>query len=713
MNRATLLALLCAASPLFAQDNSRALPPGQAPKDIRLQPVKDLDGYFPFTPPPSKDQWEKRAKFVREQLLVSLGLWPMPDKTPLNAVIHGKMEFDDYTVEKVYFESMPGFFVTGSLFRPKGKSGKLPAVLNPHGHWANGRFYDNKNGILNEIADGAERFEDSGRSPLQARCVQLARMGCVAFFYDMIGYADNQQISQAIAHGFAKQRPEMNAKENWGLFSPQAESHAQSVMGLQTWNSIRAFDFLSSLPDVDPERIGVTGASGGGTQTFILCALDPRPKVAFPAVMVSTAMQGGCTCENASLLRVDTGNIEFAAMFAPKPLGLTAADDWTKEMGTKGFPELQKHYAMMGAPNNVYMKSALHFGHNYNQVSRAAMYGWMNKHLNLGFKEPVIEKDFRRLSQEEQTVWDAQHPKPQGGPEFEKQLLRNWHEDAQKKLSKASESNEEFRKLAKPALDAIIQRTLTSAGQVDFEMVHKTDRDTHIEMIGLLKNTTYKEQNPALFLYPKDWHGKTLIYLTEQGKDGVRDGANLKADVQKLLQAGVAIAAIDLLYQGEFTLPGQPVTRTRRVKNPREAAAYTFGYNHSLFTQRVHDVLSLVSFVKNHERQSINIDMVAHDGTAPIAVVARAQAGGAIRRLAIGNAGFRFADINEIHDVNFLPAGAKYGDLPGFLALGAPGETRLIGSAIPELTQKIYRSANAANAIATASATEVNAWFVQ
>src|SRR5436853_101375 len=146
------------------------------------------------------------------------------------------------------------------------------------------------------------------------RCVQLARMGCVAFFYDMIGYADSQQISQQIAHGFAKQRPEMNAAENWGLFSPQAETHLQSVMGLQTWDSIRALDFLASLPDVDPERIGVTGASGGGTQTFILCALDPRPAVAFPAVMVSTAMQGGCTCENASLLRVDTGNIEIQGL---------------------------------------------------------------------------------------------------------------------------------------------------------------------------------------------------------------------------------------------------------------------------------------------------------------------------------------------------------------------------------------------------------------
>ena len=113
------------------------------------------------------------------------------------------------------------------------------------------------------------------------------------------------------------------------------------MMGLQTYNSIRALDWFSGLPDVDPKRIGVTGASGGGTQTFILCAIDPRPAVAFPAVMVSTAMQGGCTCENACYLRVGTGNVEIAALIAPRPLGMTAADDWTKEIATKGLPELQ------------------------------------------------------------------------------------------------------------------------------------------------------------------------------------------------------------------------------------------------------------------------------------------------------------------------------------------------------------------------------------
>ena len=106
----------------------RVLPPGQLPDDIRLQPPKDLDGYFPFTPPATAAEWVARSAVVRRQILVSQGLWPMPTRGPLKAVIHGRIEREDYAVEKVYFESAPGFFVTGSLYRPLRPVGRVPAV---------------------------------------------------------------------------------------------------------------------------------------------------------------------------------------------------------------------------------------------------------------------------------------------------------------------------------------------------------------------------------------------------------------------------------------------------------------------------------------------------------------------------------------------------------------------------------------------------------
>ena len=340
----------------------RALPAGQRPDDLRLQAPKDLDGYFPFQPPESKEAWDRRASQVRQRILVSQGLWPMPTKTYLKAQIYGRIDRVDYTVEKVHFESAPGFFVTGNLYRPKkAAGGKAPGVLFAHGHWADARLSQaNDSELRNEIATGQERFLEGGKSRFQSMCVQLARMGCVVWQWDMLGDSDSQQLSRQLVHSFAKQRPEMNTTENWGLFSPQAETHLQSIMGLQTWNAVRSLDFLLELPEVDPQRVAITGASGGGTQTMLLAAIDPRISLSFPAVMVSTAMQGGCTCENASLLRVGTGNVEFAGLFAPKPQGMTTADDWTKEMSTKGFPELKRLYGLLGAPNQVMLQRGEH-----------------------------------------------------------------------------------------------------------------------------------------------------------------------------------------------------------------------------------------------------------------------------------------------------------------------------------------------------------------
>jgi len=669
-------------------DGPRVLPAGQLPKDARLQPLKDLDGYFPFTPPSSPGEWEQRAQQVRRQMLVSLGLWPLPTRTPLTPVIHGKIDREDYSVEKVFFESVPGFFVTGNFYRPKGRTGKLPGVLCPHGHWNNGRFYDQgEEGVKREIVQGAERFENGGRSPLQARCVQLARMGCVVFHYDMLGYADSIQIPMSIAHGFAKQRPEMNTTENWGLFSPQAEAHLQSVMGLQTWNSMRALDFLLALPDVDAERLGCTGASGGGTQTFILSALDPRVKVAFPAVMVSTAMQGGCTCENACLLRVDTGNVEFAGLFAPKPLGMTSADDWTREMAAKGFPELQKLYKMLGAPEAVSLKRGEHFGHNYNYVSRAALYSWFNKHLKLGYKEPVVEQDYPRLTQEEMSVWDAQHPAPKAAdPDFERSLLRRLHEDTQKQLAVERASSEQFRKTYGGGVAGIFGRTLADAGKVEWEMLHKDERGSWTEMSGLLRNTTHQEEFPVVFFYPKQWNGVTVLWLTGEGKNPLFSANGLDPQVRALVDAGATVMGADLFQQGEFRSNGQPLTKTGRVKNNREAAAYTFGYNHTVFAQRVHDVLSAVQFVKNHERPSKRLQIAGLTSAGPIVAAARALCGDTLEGAVIDTGGFRFGQVLDIHAPNFLPGGAVYGDIPGLLALGAPGRLWVAGEEPAGLT---------------------------
>lgn len=686
----------CAAAP-------RVLPAGKLPADARLGKLKDLNGYFPFTPAQTKEQWDQRAEQVRRRILVATGLWPMPERTAPNAVAHGKIERDAYTVERVYLESYPGHFVTGNLYRPKGKSGKLPAVLCPHGHWSEGRFTDaGIEAARKQIVEGAERFENGGRSPLQARCVQLARMGCIVFHYDMLGYADSVQIPFAVAHRFSEQRPELDTPENWGFFSTQAELRGQSVMGLQTYNSLRALDWLSELSDVDPARIAVTGASGGGTQTFILAAIDSRLAAAFPAVMVSTAMQGGCTCENCCLLRIDTGNVEFAALAAPRPLGLTGANDWTRELETKGLPELQQHYQMLGVPESLTAKVMTHFGHNYNFVSREVMYHFLNKHLGLGLPEPIIEDDFQLLSREEMTVWDEDHPKPPDGLDYERGLLKHMTEETQRQIAALTPSDAaslaRFREVIGGGVDVVIGRSLPPAAELEFEQTAETSAGDYVQRLGLLRNKPRGEELPVVILEPAGGSQRVVVWIDPAGKAALfTDDGQPTAAVVSLLKAGRAVVGADLLYQGEFLADGQPLERTRRVDNPRQFAGYTWGYNPSLFARRVHDALALVSFAGTLAQENSPVDLLGLGDAGAWAAAARAQAGSAVARAAIDTGGFRFAKVSRMDDANFLPVGAKFGDLPGMLALGVPGELWLAGEAPmpPGLVSAAYTAAGA------------------
>lgn len=693
---AVLFTLACFSSAVVA-DAPRVLPSGKLPNDSRLGKIKTLDGYFPMEVSPTREAWEKRAEHLRRQLMISQGIWPLPTKTPTNAVVHGKVERGDYTVEKVYLESYPGHFVTGSLYRPVGKTGKLPGVLCPHGHWPSGRFINrDAGGVKAELDSVQERYESAARSPLQARCVHLARLGCVVFHYDMIGYADSVQIEHRPGV-----REKMNTETNWGFFSPQAELRLQSMMGLQTYNSIRALDWFSELADVDPARIGVTGASGGGTQTFMLCGIDPRPAAAFPAVMVSTAMQGGCTCENASYQRLGTGNIEIAALFAPKPMAMTAANDWTVEMTYKGFPELQKHYELLGAKENVFLNANLQYPHNYNATSRHAMYGWFNKHLKLNQPAAkLIERDFTSLTQAEMSVWDDKHPKPKSGDDHERALLRTVTKDSEKQLAALTPRDEksaaEFRRVIGGAWDVLISRKLPAASDLDWSEPIKNDRGEHFEFAGLLRNKPAGEEIPVLFLHPKKWNQQVAIWVNEQGKAGLygSDGAPTAA-VKKLLAAGTTVVGIDLLNQGEFLGDGKAAGSRMDIRGGQawqQYAGYTYGYNQSLFAQRVSDILTVVAFVRNHERKTEKVHLIGLGGAAGAwAAAARVQAGAAIDKAALGTSGFRFAKLNRVDDANFLPGAVKYGDVPALLALAAPGSLWTNEKSAPEVVSAAYR----------------------
>src|SRR5439155_17131603 len=150
--------------PLFAADDpTRVFSGGEKPTDRRLGKQIDLNGYFPFTSPSNKQAWEERRVALRRQIQVAEGLWPMPERGPVKATIHSAINRDGYTVEKVFFASLPGHYVTGNLYRPTAKTPeKRPVVLCPHGHWKDGRMHDaGEKAAKKEVETGAETWIDS------------------------------------------------------------------------------------------------------------------------------------------------------------------------------------------------------------------------------------------------------------------------------------------------------------------------------------------------------------------------------------------------------------------------------------------------------------------------------------------------------------------------------------------------------------------------
>ncbi len=642
------------------------------------RPLRELNkSYFPFTPVKNRTAWKARHEEIQRRVLLASGLYPMPEKTPLNVVIHGRIEQDDYTVEKVAFESLPGHFVTGNLYLPKRIRGKIPAVICPHGHWPNGRFMNaDAAEVKKQIAMGAETFENAAHSPLQARCVQLARMGCAVFFYDMLGYADSIQFPEH-RHGPAAK----------GFVSTEAELNLVGYFGLQTWNSVRVVDFISNLPYVDPKRLGCTGASGGGTQTMMIAGIDDRITAAFPCVMVSTAMQGGCTCENAHYLRINQGNIDIAALTAPRPLGMTAADDWTKELEAKGFPDLKHLYTQLGVPDRVEAHFNIKFPHNYNAVSRAQMYAFFNRHFKLGLTN-TDERDFPLLSTAELSVWDDKHPKPAGdqvGEPHEVAIVNWFKQQAARQieplLRPASRAElRQTREVIGGALEVMIGRSLPQPGESTFDLHRSEDKGGYLLQHG--RTTCAGDTIETVFLYPKKWDNSVVLWLTLKGAESlIQPDGKLSQSAARILQHGSAIACPQLYLLGATRNPNVYAADKRKSGGAYEGfAGYHYGYNSSLFAERVRDALALIAEIRDDKTHRADRILVAGvEGAGVIAAAATALASSAVNELACDTGGFRFAQLNNAWDVNFVPGAVKYGDVPGLLALCAPVKTTLVG----------------------------------
>ncbi len=673
--------------------------------DRRLGPPVTIDGYHPFTSVASAEAWKERARLVRARVALAAGLMPMPPRPPVQATIHGRIDRDGYTIEKVSFESFPGHRVTGNLYRPTGPGpARRPAVLSPYGHWPGGRFIDMpEEAVRRELDSGAERFANGARSPLQARCVGLARLGCVVLHHDMIGFGDSVQCL-GHRHGPAADL-DGRSPGMWGLGGFEAAARLQNWFGLQTFNSLRAVDLLASLPDVDPDRLAVTGASGGATQSIAVAALDDRLKAVFAASMISTSMQGGCPCENAAYLRIDQGNIDLAALVAPRALGLTAANDWTHDLERKGSPELLGLYQMLDAAGMFEAHFDIQYGHNYNAVARSHCLRFMNEHLGLARTSAGEEADFLLSPRDDLSVWDADHPAPTGddaGPAHERRLCAEWTRASDAVLQPLFDADdaagvERLRDTLAPVYAAIFGRGVPALGEVTFEPAPDRKKVTGFEYLdraitieqGDAVLASRGERVAVVRLQPETWNGTVVIWPHARGIEGQLPG-DRNVSAATLVRAGHAVVFADLFGQAAARANPAWVANPRSDRpgkadsvedSWRKDGCYCYGYNDSAFARRVHDLLTLVAAARDHATHpSRRIVLVGEGGAghwvAGAVAAASSTLGGRctppIDAVAIVTDGFRFDALPDIWHADFLPGAVKYGDLPGLLAMASP-----------------------------------------
>lgn len=326
-------------------------------------------------------EWTAYSKEVRAQILKGAGLEKFPKKIPLKPYFSKARIYDGYQVQNVSFESLPGVYVTGSLYKPIGAKGKLPAVLTPEGHWPDPKDYG--------------RY----RPEAQKRFASLARMGAMVFSYDMVGYG------QMVDFGWKHEHP--------------------GTLKLQVWNSIRSLDFLLSA-GADPKKIAMTGPSGGGTQTFLLTAIDDRIKISVPVVMVSSYFFGGCICESGAPIHkaknFQTNNVEIAALAAPRPLLLISdGNDWTKNNPVDEYPHIKYIYGLLGKPElveNVHLPNDFH---GYDDNKRKAAYPFIARYLGLDSTKALNadgslkEEGITIEPQQAMYSFNTEHPYPASG----------------------------------------------------------------------------------------------------------------------------------------------------------------------------------------------------------------------------------------------------------------------------------------------------------
>ncbi|HKJ67898.1 MAG TPA: acetylxylan esterase [bacterium] len=642
-------------------------------RDIRLLTMRETETPFTLPDYPDRAAWEKKNQYLRTHILVSAGLWPMPEKTPLNAHVFDTITHEDYSVSKVYIETYPGFYLCGNLYRPHGKNGPFPGIVSPHGHWERGRLVDTE---VNSVP---------------ARGINFAKQGYVIFVYDMIGYNDTRQIG----HDFAAD----SLSNLWGI----------NLLGIQLWNSIRAVDFLTSLPAVDTTRIGVTGASGGGTQTFLLTAVDQRIKVSAPINMLSAQYQGGCLCENAPGLRLNAFNIELGGLAVPRPLLMVSnTQDWTVNTPTTEYPMMQSIYELYDAPEKVrYVQ--FDFQHNYNQASREAVYAWFSRWLkgeDRGLRIP--EQPYQAEDDQDLLVFlnesitdrdltyqdlaDSLYTLPSEGmnaSRLKRYLQNQAREQAERAFPNSPGAWNDFVSIYGTAYRHVL--AARTPDQVDVKQAETIDNEDHTVSTLLISREEKRDWIPAVLYEPEDNPGAVSVLVSSRGKTGT---AEMNTLIPMLVEQGQAVLAIAAFRTGEHVL--QAGTETQRD----ESFTHFTTFNRTDTQERVQDILTALAFAKNRFGHA-NLNLVGVREAGLWALLA-AGLSGELESVIVDANTMNYQDDNALLE-HYVPGLMRIGGMQTALALTAGTQLMVYntGAGWEERTiAEAYRSSNRGGSVA-------------
>ncbi len=594
--------------------------------------------------------WQKRQAVVRRKLQEAVG--PFPVKTPLHPVVTGRIERDGIVVEKLYFESMPGYYVTAALFMPAGRQEKLPAILFCSGH-------------------GAPAYRSGG---YQQMILNYARKGFAVLAFDPIGQGERIQYTKSDDRRFSSLKPTLEHSY------PGAQSF---ITGLSPamyfiWDGIRAVDYLLTRPEIDSTRIGIAGRSGGGTQSAYIAAMDPRIRAAAPECYLTTydkllrsnGPQDAEQILSGMLFKgLDLGDlVEVRAPLAL--LMVTTTRDMFSIQGARDlFDEAQKAYKALGAETNL-EKVEDDAGHASTPENREATYAFFQKHL-LNPGSAADEKITPFTSGELKVTPTGNVFSSLGGETL-------WSLTRKRASALAPLNTGPIQNVEKQVAD-LTGFTPPTAGEVIFS--GKFQRDGY-DMERYLVKGPGAYYLPVLWLKSPQATAKPLLYIDSKGKAAV---AGEGGTAEQLLKAGYDVVLPDLSGSGELAnaaLPGGDSQLDSTSLNLWFTGILT---QKSLVAVRMEEIRLLVEFIKK-KGNTASVTAIGA-GTLVPDVLHAALLTPAIGRLALldGLISYRSLVEQEQYLPRYIPsvvAGAiNTYDLPGLVAALAPRKVLLSGLA--------------------------------